>query len=165
MLFDELKDLHGLGDEERWMLDCGSLLHDIGWSLPEVPHHRASMELILNDQDLPFSIRERYMIASIARYHRKALPKEEHFHYRKLEEEDRKKVSVLSSLLRIADGLDCSHSSIVKDLEVNIEKERIRILCKVNEGPFWEEEKVNDKKKDLFVKVFGKDIVLAWERI
>jgi exopolyphosphatase/guanosine-5'-triphosphate,3'-diphosphate pyrophosphatase len=123
------------------------------------------MELILNDQDLPFSIRERYMIASIARYHRKALPKEEHFHYRKLEEEDRKKVSVLSSLLRIADGLDCSHSSIVKDLEVNIEKERIRILCKVNEGPFWEEEKVNDKKKDLFVKVFGKDIVLAWERI
>lgn len=165
MLFDELKGLHCLGEEERWMLECGSLLHDIGWSMPEVPHHRASMELILNDPDLPFTSRERYMIASIARYHRKALPKEEHFHFRKLDEGDREKVSALASLVRIADGLDCSHSSIVKDLEVNIEKDRVKILCKVNEGPFWEEEKVNDKKKDLFQKVFGKDIVLAWERI
>jgi exopolyphosphatase/guanosine-5'-triphosphate,3'-diphosphate pyrophosphatase len=165
LLFDELKNLHGMGDDERWMLECGSLLHDIGWSLPEVPHHKASLELILNDTELPFSNNDRYMVGSIARYHRKSLPTLDHYNYRRLDEDDRKTIEKLASLVRIADGLDCSHGSIVRTLSVSIGEEKVTIECKVTEGPFWEDEKVKDKKKDFFEETFGMEVLLEWERI
>ena len=43
-LFDELEDLHGMGDADRLVLESAALLHDIGWSVAPVPtSHTSSM--------------------------------------------------------------------------------------------------------------------------
>ncbi len=164
IIFDSLSDLHGLGERERWLLECGSLLHDIGWSIPEMPHHKGSMELILNDTQLPFTIEERYLIASIARYHRRSLPSKKHFNYRYLNEEDAVTMSKLASILRIADGLDRSHRSIVKDITVEILEDTVVMICLCQADPSLEDEKVNGSKKVLFEKVFRRKLILKWDR-
>ena len=80
-LFDELQPLHQLGPEERFWLQAGSLLHDIGWVEGWRSHHKTSMRIILSTPMLPFSNKERLIIGSIVRYHRKGLPKAKHDNY------------------------------------------------------------------------------------
>ncbi len=74
-LFDDLTQLHNLGPEDRSFLQCAALLHDIGWSRGGQDHHKTTLSLILNDQDLPVNPKERYIIGSIARYHKGRLPR------------------------------------------------------------------------------------------
>ncbi len=58
------------------------------------------------------------MIGLIARYHRQATPKKSHEGYGSLPGSLRNTVKVLSSFVRLAEGLDRSHASIVSDLTV-----------------------------------------------
>ncbi|WP_455278171.1 YfcE family phosphodiesterase [[Eubacterium] cellulosolvens] len=160
-LFDALKPLHKLGALERYWLECAAMLHDIGWSRGGTGHNKTSLKLILNDCDLPFNTVERYVIGSIARYHRKKLPNKKHYNYASLSPTERQKVVVLSSILRVADALDYSHGSIVKNLRVSINPTSITIKCKVNQNPVLEEQSLN-KKKDLFEKTFSKDLIIIW---
>ena len=47
-LFDQLRPLHGLGTEDRELIEYGALLHDIGWHIAREGHHKHSQYLILN---------------------------------------------------------------------------------------------------------------------
>ena len=78
-LFDGLIGLHQLGMREKCWLECAAILHDIGLAKSKEGHHKKSAKLILNETKLPFTSRERRIIASIARYHRKGLPKPSHY--------------------------------------------------------------------------------------
>ena len=77
-LFDQLVELHHLGGQERFMLRCGALLHDIGWIEGKQGHHKTALRIIMENAALPFDFRDKSIIALLARYHRKALPKEQH---------------------------------------------------------------------------------------
>ncbi|MEM4258161.1 MAG: CHAD domain-containing protein [Candidatus Thermoplasmatota archaeon] len=158
-LFDALQDLHGLGEKERYYLECAGFLHDIGWSLGQVGHHKASLKLILNNQKLPFSTRERYIIGCIARYHRKKLPQSTHYPFTELCSEDQKKVRYLAALLRVADALDVSHSSVIHDIQIVCYEQKVIIEC-LMEGIGELEIKAVDKKKDLFEKMFNRTLEL-----
>jgi putative phosphoesterase len=160
-LFDALKPLHKLGALEHYWLESAAILHDIGWSRGGTGHNKTSLKLILNDCDLPFNTVERYVIGSIARYHRKKLPNKKHYNYASLSPTERQKVVVLSSILRVADALDFSHGSIVKKLRVSINPTSIRVKCTVNKNPVLEEQSLN-KKKDLFEKTFNRDLIIIW---
>ncbi len=110
-LFDLTAGLHGLGKEERRLLEAGALLHDIGLADGALQHHKRARDLILK-ADLPgFTKEEIKVIACLARYHRKAFPAASHAQYKDLSEERRAAVCKLAALLRIADGLDRSHTS------------------------------------------------------
>ncbi|MDG6225352.1 MAG: CHAD domain-containing protein [Candidatus Thermoplasmatota archaeon] len=158
-LFDQLQSIHMMGREERHLLDCSALLHDIGWSRGGGKHHVSSMLMVLNDNEMPFGIRERYIVASIARYHN-SLPKSKHPNYSILNQIDRRTVSMLSSLLRIGDSLDASHEGKVKGIEVRLSEERIELLASASE-PIPQEIEKFSVKKDLFEKVFKRSIVLS----
>ena len=78
--FDGLISVHQLGErEKRCWLECAAILHDVGLSKGRGGHHKESAKLILNDTLLPFTSQERRIVASIARYHRKGLPKPKHY--------------------------------------------------------------------------------------
>jgi putative phosphoesterase len=160
-LFDKLTPLHKLGALERYWLESAAILHDIGWSQGGTGHNKASLKLILNDCDLPFTTNERYLIGSIARYHRKNPPKNKHYNFASLNPQEKQKVVLLSSMLRVADAIDFSHGSIVKNLRVSISPAAITIKCIVNQNPILEEQSLN-KKKDLFEKSFKRDLVILW---
>jgi putative phosphoesterase len=162
MIFDRTRQLHSLGAEERYWLECAAILHDIGLSRRRKGHHKLSLTLILNDPALPFTQKERYIIGSIARYHRKAFPNVNHYNLKPLSETEREKVAVLSSILRVADALDYSHRSIVKKVNVRSFPNRIVLECPVSGRHYLEDQSVG-KKKGLFEQVFKKDLAIAWK--
>jgi putative phosphoesterase len=162
MIFDRARRLHSLGTKERYWLDCAAILHDIGLSRGKKGHHKSSLRLILNDQALPFTQKERHIIGSIARYHRKALPNRKHVNLRPLSQTERKKVAVLSSILRLADALDCSHSSVVKKVNVKSFPNHIVLECLASGHHYLESQSVM-KKKDLFEKVFKTSLTVVWK--
>jgi hypothetical protein len=162
MIFNRTKQRHSLGPEERYWLQCAAMLHDIGLSRGGKGHHKLSLRLILNDPALPFTQRERYIIGSIARYHRKALPDEKHFNLTPLSRTEREKVSVLSSILRVADALDYSHRSVVKKVNVKSLQNQMVLECFVSGQHYLEDQSVK-KKKDLFEKVFKRNLAIVWK--
>jgi len=162
-LFDKLSDLHSLGEEERYWLECAAILHDIGWSQGPKGHHKSSLKLILNEQEFPFTSDERYLIGSIARYHRKANPKNSHFHFAALSPKNKAKVRVLASFIRIADGLDASHSAVVTDFNLKIESDSVTLDCFVSDDTSLESESIL-KKKDLFESVVRRKLIVQWRQ-
>lgn len=115
-LFDDLQTWHGFGARERLLLEPAATLHDIGWSQTQpdgTGHHKASARMI---REYPWPGLTRHsveLVAQIARYHRKSLPKPEHEPYAALDEADRRRVRRLAAILRIADGLDRRHIQAV----------------------------------------------------
>jgi exopolyphosphatase/pppGpp-phosphohydrolase len=161
--FDDLESLHQLGKRERCWLECAAILHDIGLSEGIGGHHKKSMKLILNDTELPFTSEERRIVASIVRYHRRGFPKPKHSNLATLRHATVRRLTRLSSLLRVADGLDYSHQSVVKDVSVKVGSEKVTVECIVNSDAILEEQAFN-KKKDLFEHVFEKKLVLVWKQ-
>ena len=156
-IFDDLKKLHKLSIKERFLLQCGSILHDIGWIMGQKSHHKSSLNRIVNATNLPFDLHQKTIIGLIARYHRKAIPNSSHKYFRDLNENDKHLVSVLASFLRVADGLDRSHMNEINDLQCKIDSDKITIILDANRKNLSE----NDyalKKSDLMQKLFNKDV-------
>lgn len=163
-LFDELGGLHKLGNEERFWLQCAGILHDIGWSEGRKGHHKTSLRIILAEPNLPFDDRERNIIGSVARYHRKKLPNKGHPHFAALQRGERQKVKALSAILRVADGLDFTQQSLVKDITCEVSPEKVTVNCAVSGEAETEKERAI-KKGDLFEKVFNRDLAISLDLV
>lgn len=159
-LFDALASLHEMGSRERFWLQCGALLHDIGWTEGQQGHHKTALKLIMADPRLPLARREREMVGLIARYHRKALPSEQHTYYSHLNAADRRCVGVLGGILRVADGLDRTHGSVVQGVRCQVSKRQIAILCQVRADADIEFMTAR-KKADLLESVFERSVVIG----
>ncbi len=115
-LFDQLQEPLDLDPQTRPLLEAAALLHDVGYHIAYERHHKHSYHLI-SYSDLPgFTNRERRIIAAIARYHRGALPKTRHEGMADLDKKDRKLVSRLGGILKLADGLDRTRTQRVRDV-------------------------------------------------
>jgi len=162
-LFDALEGLHQMGERERFWLQCGSLLHDIGWTEGQEAHHKTALRLIMADPLLPLERREREIVGLIARYHRKALPSDKHKYYANLSPSDRHRVGVLGGILRVADGLDRTHAGVVQGLACKVSNREIAITCSVR-GAAGGEVAAAKKKADLLESVLGRSVTIALER-
>ncbi len=109
---------YNLSDADREYLVAAGILHDIGHSISHSQHHRHSYYLIKNSELLGFNNEEIEIIANIARYHRKSHPKLKHDNFAKLSSINKDRVRKLSSILRIADGLDRSHRALIDDIKI-----------------------------------------------
>jgi exopolyphosphatase / guanosine-5'-triphosphate,3'-diphosphate pyrophosphatase len=117
-LFDQTRELHRLGEEERGLLHAAAMLHDVGAFVSYNRHHKHGYYLLYH-ADLPgFTDRERELIATIARYHRRSPPKERHVEFGRLTTGERIVVKRLASILRVADGLDRGHRRHVRSIKV-----------------------------------------------
>ena len=112
-LFNQTRGVHGLTDREREWLEYASLLHDIGVHISYERHHKHSEYLIRNGDLRGLEPEEIEIIALIARYHRRATPSRDHDDYDELPRKRRKAVRALAAILRLAEGLDRSHSQSI----------------------------------------------------
>ncbi len=158
-LYDGLSDLHKMGSKERFWLQCGSLLHDIGWFEGRQGHHKAAMRLIMADRELTLPRRDRQIVALVARYHRKALPSSQHEYFADLSPADQHCVCVLASFLRIADGLDRSHCGAVEGLQCQVSDKKVVLKCE-GYGTLAVELAAVTKKADLFQATFQRELVV-----
>lgn len=161
-LFDELQPLHGLSAEGRFWLNVGGILHDIGLIKGPQSHHKTSLNTILNAKLLPLSNRERLIVGSIARYHRKALPRKKHSHFAALRPLERDMVSKLAAMLRVADGMDRTHRSLVQDLSCEVTPEQILVKCLVS-GSAEAEREWGLRKGNLMEKVFKRSLAIEMQ--
>ena len=153
-LFDQLKDVHHLGDEERALLHAASLLHDVGAFVSYNRHHKHSYYLLYH-ADLPgFTDRERELIATVARYHRRSVPKDRHEAFALLTPEERIVVRRLAALLRVADGLDRGHRRHVRHVTVVRRGNALRLDVDADEGAELEVWSAR-QKADLLEEVAG----------
>ncbi len=154
-LFKQTKSLHSLNKKEKKYLLYASLLHDIGYKTDSISHNKHSYQFIMNNPHLRWSKKTKKIVACIARYHRGSFPKQTHKLFGKLSPKKQGVVTVLSALLRIADGLDYTHQNTVKSLNVKIEKDTviIEIIPAKDVIPKIDIDRAK-KKSALFVSVF-----------
>ncbi|MCX7877069.1 MAG: Ppx/GppA family phosphatase [Ignavibacteria bacterium] len=155
-IFDQTQQLHKMSNTEREYLEAAAILHEVGTFVSHSQHHRHSYYLIRNSEMLGFNENEKEIIANVARYHRKSHPKSKHIEFSKMSSEDQKTIRKLSSILRIADGLDRSHSSSVDDVNVKVKNTEAEFIIipvsgKNTELEIWGAE----SKKALFEEVFN----------
>jgi exopolyphosphatase / guanosine-5'-triphosphate,3'-diphosphate pyrophosphatase len=119
-IFDDLRGFHKLTDIDRELLEYASLTHDIGYHISHQKHHKHALYLILNADLKGFSQEEIEVIAHVARYHRRSVPKAEHKLFEELNREQKNRVRALAGILRVADGLDRSHYQNVQTLGAEV---------------------------------------------
>jgi exopolyphosphatase/pppGpp-phosphohydrolase len=115
-LFEATRPLHNLDEQALRLLERAAFLHNTGMMIESRRHHKHSFRLIKETPLPDFSDEERYEIACIARYHRRAMPSLSHQEYSALKHAARRRVSALAALLRVADALDYSHDGRVLSL-------------------------------------------------
>jgi exopolyphosphatase/guanosine-5'-triphosphate,3'-diphosphate pyrophosphatase len=130
-LFDQTKRLHKLGAQERSWLEYAAVLHDIGYVINPRQHHKHAYYLIKNSDLAGLTADEIEVIANVARYHRRALPAPKHDSFAGLPSRLKRITKILASLLRVADGLDRTHFSVVKTVDVKIRR-RMTIMVTTN---------------------------------
>jgi exopolyphosphatase/guanosine-5'-triphosphate,3'-diphosphate pyrophosphatase len=159
-IFDALSPLHRFGPSERRLLEISSRMHDIGWSQTVIKkHHKLSGDMILG-MDIPgMDERDKVACALIARYHTKALPDaSKHPRFAALSPKRRNLVEWLAAILRVADALDSSHTSVVRRLRLQINDGDL-ILHLNTKGDCWDEIRRARRKEDLLVKKSGRSMV------
>ncbi len=152
-LFDRTRKLHRLGEDNRLLLEVAAQLHDIGQFISYGSHHKHSYYLIRSSQLMGLTPYQVELVANIARYHRKALPKSSHDNYRLLPAREKLLVSKLAAILRIADALDHDHASKVYSFTVQYKKPHFSLKLQ-GQGDMLLERWALLKKSDLFEKVF-----------
>ena len=125
-IFRQTAHLHGFGETEGKLLQFACILHDIGYHIDYVKHHKHGYYLIMNGDLRGFAPEERIILALLVRYHRRATPKTSHPEFASLPARLRRVIKCLSSILRIADGLDQSHFSYVNEVKCRSSRKMIR---------------------------------------
>ncbi len=154
-LFDEFKDDLHLSGNDRELLEYAALTHDIGYHISHKQHHKHALYMIRNSRLRGFKEWEIEVIANVARYHRKSIPKSSHEFYQMLSPEHQKKVRILSGFLRVADGLDRSHYQNVRDIRVKKGKKKCTVYLTSETDPHLEVWGA-ERKCELFEEATGR---------
>jgi exopolyphosphatase/guanosine-5'-triphosphate,3'-diphosphate pyrophosphatase len=126
-LFDSLGHRIGCEPTDRRILADAALLHDVGYHIGHLRHHKHSYHLISHAELLGVRPEEQMMIALVARYHRGAEPRRRHAEFGSLDRDGQRRVRRLSALLRVADGLDRGHAGAARGLKVRWLQRAVRI--------------------------------------
>jgi exopolyphosphatase/guanosine-5'-triphosphate,3'-diphosphate pyrophosphatase len=99
--------LHSDDGSGRSLLWAAAILHTCGQHINLAAYHKHTWYLIRHGELLGYSDVEHRMVAAIARYHRRSLPKKRHESWQLIEgREQRRTVSAMALLLRLAAALD-----------------------------------------------------------
>jgi exopolyphosphatase/guanosine-5'-triphosphate,3'-diphosphate pyrophosphatase len=158
-IFRALAGRFRLTDKEARLLEAAALLHDVGYFINYSSHHKHSYHLIRHADLFSFTPRERELIANIARYHRKSLPKKKHDQFVRLAAGDRILVSRLGGILRLCDGLDRRRNSVVQALECTLSQSTLRLKM-IGQDDMSVELFGAKAKGDLFQEAFDLKLVI-----
>lgn len=119
-LYDQtLGRLHGDTGEGRQLLWAAAMLHTCGKHINIAAYHKHSWYLIRHGELLGYTEAEHLMVAAIARYHRRSLPKKRHESWQLIEGRPaRHTVASMALLLRLAAALDRRPQAVIACLQV-----------------------------------------------
>jgi exopolyphosphatase/guanosine-5'-triphosphate,3'-diphosphate pyrophosphatase len=119
-LYDQTRgSLHDDPGPGRRLLWAAAQLHSCGKHINIAAYHKHTWYLIRHGELLGYSEAEHLMVAAIARYHRRGLPKKRHESWQLIQERDqRQTVASMALLLRLAAALDRRPGKVIEALLV-----------------------------------------------
>lgn len=162
-LFDDLAALHGLPASSRRVLEAAAVLHDIGVAVSFHRHHKHTYYLVANADVPGFSDRERMLVATVARYHRRSTPDRRREDLSHLSASELTLVRKLAALLRLANALDASHRQPVVRVRAEAARGGVRLRLSTR-GPadleLWDVR----REAALFREVFRRRVEVSLRR-
>jgi exopolyphosphatase/guanosine-5'-triphosphate,3'-diphosphate pyrophosphatase len=162
-LFLSLQPLHQLPLEMGKVLEAAAYLHDVGHYVSDLSHHKHSYYVVANSDMPGFTNRERELVATLCRYHRKTLPAPQHTTSQSLNGEEAQAVLRLIPLLRLADSLDRSHTQRIQSVECKIQEGQVTMLVTPSvdiDLELWAVERAGE----VFRQIYGLPVVFARNR-
>jgi len=161
-IFDQLQHQFQLPTQERLLLEAAGLLHEVGYLINYERHHHHSYHLIMHGNIRGMAPRQRELVANIARYHRGSRPKRKHENFARLSLAERDTVQRLSAILRLASGLDRTHTQRVHGVRCSVRKGELLLLVQADEKPDVDLYSVG-KEASLFERAFDVRVRVKWE--
>ena len=129
MLHDSTRGvMHQDDGQGRELLWAAAMLHTCGQHINLSAYHKHTWYLIRHGELLGYSEAEHLMVAAIARYHRRSLPKKRHDSWQALAtRENRRLVGEMALLLRLAAALDRRPEPVVESLRVGVNAAELAI--------------------------------------
>ena len=162
-IFDSIREIHGLSERERLLLQLACILHDCGKFVNLKEHYDHSYDLIRRLSLPGLNTRELHIIANVSKYHSDSIPMPEHENYASLASEDRVLVAKLSAIIRLGDSLDKSHLQKFREIDAQLSNNELIVTVRAG-GEATLEEWAFNQKSEFFNDVFGIKAKLIIER-
>ena len=121
------------------------------------------MYLILNSDLFGLNRKDITLIALVARYHRRATPRPYHEEFQALDREGRIAVVKMAAILRVADALERSHLTQLRDLSFTRDKHQF-VITVHGAHDLTLERLALKEKGNMFEETFGMPVVLRATR-
>jgi exopolyphosphatase / guanosine-5'-triphosphate,3'-diphosphate pyrophosphatase len=159
-IFDAAAPVLKVGPQARELLEHAALLHDIGRVIDHDRHNRHTYYLVKNAELLGFDPLEIEIIAQAARGHRKPSARLDSPEFRALNPAKRHLVRSIAAVLRLADALDRSHFSVVKDINIRRSPERFSITVDAAGGQADLELWTCERRSDLLSRLLSRQVTV-----
>jgi exopolyphosphatase/guanosine-5'-triphosphate,3'-diphosphate pyrophosphatase len=160
LLFTALHTIHGLPPAAGRLLEAAAYLLDTGHYVSSASHHKHSHYLVANSDIAAFNERERVLIAALCRYHRKALPSPLHKEYQPLSAEERRTLTLLIPILRLADNLDRGHKQRIQSVEMRTRDGAVTLIVH-SPGDLDLEEWRAERAGEAFRQIYNRAVTVA----
>lgn len=137
-------------------LQLAALLHDVGKYISQEGHEVNSYHILKSMELVGLSDKQKDMIASIALYHPRGVSVPIRSDYT---DEENLTLARLTSILKLANALDCSHQQPIKDIRVMKRNDSL-IIKPVHEGSLELEAWAFMQESPFFEQISGYSIVL-----
>ncbi|MGN6171116.1 MAG: Ppx/GppA phosphatase family protein [Solirubrobacteraceae bacterium] len=163
-MFDSLTE-QGVIDPltgERELLWAAAMLHDVGMTIAYDDHHKHSQYLILSAELPGFDPRERALIACIARYHRKGMPKLGEL-APVAQPNDEDLIARCAVIVRLAEHLERGRDQAVSQVLLRSDGDEVSLhVAAPGENvalPHWSVDRYGDG--ETFARVFGRRLLMT----
>ncbi|WP_455722060.1 Ppx/GppA phosphatase family protein [Agathobacter sp.] len=162
-IFDTLKKSHGLGNNERLLLQIATILHDCGKYVSLSSGDKCAYDIIMSSEIIGLSHSQRQIVALTVLFNSQPLCE-----YEDLSDEITKEeylvVAKLSAILRVANALDQSHRQKFRNIKIALKGKELIITVESFEDMSLEQI-LFEKKTSYFENVFSIKPVLKEKKI
>ena len=165
-IFDSTKELHGLGEREKLLLQIATILHDCGKYISLVYLGDCSYNIIMSTEIIGLSHVERAIVANVVRFNHESF---EYYNNKSkffdgLSREDYLRIAKLTAIIRVANGLDRTHKQKFKDVTVEL-KERELVINVDTAADITLEKGLFTNRAGFFEEVFGVKPVIRQKKM
>ncbi len=160
-IFTAVQPLHQLPPAYGKLLEAAAYLLDVGHYVSSVGHHKHSYYVVSNSDMPGFTDRERILIASLCRYHRKSLPSPLHSVYQALSTDERRILTLLIPLLRLADNLERSHEQRIQSVDCRLNGNGEVVLQVHSSGNIDLEQWAAERAGDAFRQIYNRPVAVT----
>ncbi len=128
-IFDATWQTHGMGNRDRLLLRIATMLHDCGKYISMTNLAECSYNIIMSTEIIGLSMREREIVANVVKFNHSSF-----VYYEELEtnsdidQDAYMRITKLTAILRVANGLDRSHKQKFRDIQIRVKNDQLQII-------------------------------------